>query len=71
MVGGAPPCRHGPGDVERLVAPREVAVHEVEGDGVLVVLQLPGESVGQSGEPPHPHREVLSLNKARGEESSV
>ena len=46
---------------------REVVVHEVQGDGVGVVLYFLAEGVGQPREPTHlhSHREVLALDIAR------
>ena len=46
----------------------EVVVHVVEGNGGLVVGELLGEAVRESGKPTHlhPHREVLPLHERRG-----
>src|SRR5438270_11415925 len=52
--------------LQALVRAGEVVGLEVQGDGRSVVLDLPAERVGQSGEPPyvHPHREVRPLDVA-------
>lgn len=52
-------------DAQRLMNPAEVVVHEVQGDGVRVVLRLLAESVRQPREAAHrhTHREVLALHE--------
>ena len=46
----------------------EVVVHEVQRDGVRVVLDLLAKAIGQAREAPHghPHRQVLALDVGRG-----
>ena len=43
----------------------KVVVHEVQRNGVAVVLQLLAKCVSQSGEAAHshPHRKILALHK--------
>ena len=50
-------CR---GDAQGLVNPGEIIVHEVEGNGRLVVLHFLWKGICQLGEPPHghPHCEI-------------
>ena len=54
-------CR---GHPKRLMNPHEVVIHEVERQGVLQVLHLLRERIGQAREPPHahPHIQILSLH---------
>ena len=54
---------------QRLVNAAVVVVHEVQRDGMTVVLQLLGKAVCQPRKPPHPHahREVLALNVRRAD----
>src|SRR5438552_2996331 len=49
-----------------LMDPAEVIVHEVEREGVLKVLHLLAEGVGQAGKSAHPHShcQVLPLDVA-------
>ena len=63
------PSLHSRGDSQGLVYPAEIVMHEVQGDGVLVVLQLLGEGIGQPGKPAaaHAQGEVLALNVAGGD----
>lgn len=58
------PGFHGRGHTKGLVDPAEVIIHEVQGDGMDVVLNLLGEPIGQPGEAPHrhPHCEVLAFD---------
>ena len=53
-------------DPERLVNPREVVIHEVQGHCVPQVVDLLRERVGQPREPAHghPHREVQPFDVA-------
>lgn len=50
-----------------LMNPGEVVMHEVERDGMGLVLDLLAERIGQPRHPAHahPHREVLPFHKAR------
>ena len=52
-----------------LVNPAEVVVHEIEGNHVLMVFKLLGESIGQASEASHlhSHSKILSLHKASGD----
>ena len=54
------------GDSERLVNPGKVVMHEVEGHGMGLVLDLFTEGIGQPSHSAHahPHREILPFNKA-------
>jgi len=51
----ADPRLHRGGDSQGLMNPAEVVMHVVNGNGRDVVLDLLGESIGQSGESAHGH----------------
>jgi hypothetical protein len=70
-----PPCHRRSArvrDLEALVDPSEVVVHEMA-DRRRVVLDLLGEDVGQPSEAahPHPHREVLALDVTGGDPAGI
>ena len=51
-----------------LMNPAEVVVHEVDGHGVGLVINLLAEPIGEPSHSSHahPHSEILALHKTRG-----
>jgi hypothetical protein len=62
-------CLHRGSDAQCLVDPAKVVVHEVKRNSMAVVFDLLREPVRQTGKTAHahPHREILTLHKARAD----
>jgi len=66
-------CGHGGGNAQGLMDANEIVVHVVNRDGRDMILKLLRKRVGQPREAahPHPHREILPLDKTGADVRTV